>query len=288
MRASRSEGVPAMQGQDKQHRLSRNHLRRIASGSLVVGALFGSALVFSVRPGTAFQFWSQSASVSVECDANGDLFGAITGVPGPYPRAFDVFVTDHIPGKAFFVEIPGSRVGVMAFSDTVNYGPLDTSQHRAGINTMRVETTLEDNAKSRSLLCGSASTTTPVATTPATTSTSVASTPTVGISTSTPVPPTSTPATGTPAAATVTPGSTSAATSTVGASGSPSSEPTLVNTVLGRGPPIQMRLRVSSLPSTGQGPGDNQSNPVALVVAMLGGIGALAGAWAIRHACSAR
>lgn len=259
---------------------------RIMGATLMAGALTACGWALAGAP-DAVLAGGQSVTVSVDCDASGDLVGQITGVPGPYPASFDVFVTDHIPGQGFFVEIPGSRVGVMANSSSVNYGPLDTSQHRAGINTMRVETTLSD-AKSLSLLCGNGQTATPaVSSTPGvtktagTTHTPPAQTPTVGVSTSTPTPvPTSTnvPGTATSVATNI------QGTSTAGASANPSSVPTFVNTVLASQstdnapPPAGI-----ALPATGHGPG-GASNQLEQIAGLVGLVSACAFAWAIRRA----
>ncbi len=90
-----------------------------------------------------------SMNISTECSGSG-VVGAITGIPGPFPRTFDIFVTDHKPGEGFFLEVPGSRVTVAAGSSSFSYGPLDISNVRAGVNTIRVEQSLS-TAKSVSI-----------------------------------------------------------------------------------------------------------------------------------------
>ena len=92
---------------------------------------------------------AQMCDVPAQCDANGDVVGTVTNIPGPYPRTFDVYVTDHKPGEGFWVEVPGSRQTVTALSSTVAFGPLDVSQVRSGVNSIRVEQTAT-NAKSDS------------------------------------------------------------------------------------------------------------------------------------------
>ncbi len=106
---------------------------------VVVLTVFGLA-----RPKVA-----QMCDVPAQCDANGDVVGTVTNIPGPYPRTFDVYVTDHKPGEGFWVEVPGSRQTVTALSSTVAFGPLDVSQVRSGVNSIRVEQTAT-NAKSDS------------------------------------------------------------------------------------------------------------------------------------------
>ncbi len=98
--------------------------------------------------------------IDAGCDDSGGITGTITGIPGPYPRVFDIFVTDHKPGEGFFLEIPGSRVTVSAGSSTLVFGPLDISNVRDGVNTIRVEQTLS-NAKSVSFKPCEAPTPTP-------------------------------------------------------------------------------------------------------------------------------
>ena len=233
--------------------------------------------------------------ISVECGPDGTLAGTITGIPGPYPVGFSIFVTDHIPGESDFVEIPGSRIDVVANSDTLGYGPLDTSQHRAGINTMRVETTLS-NEKSRSLLCIANSTVTVVATTspqgtpqrtvtvpPQTPSAVATSTPTpVQTSTSTPVSSTTT-----PGSSTNTPVSSSNSSSTPGSSStSPSSQPTFVNTVLSSEAPGDVPQSGIVLPGTGSG-GQRGTWTMRLFVSLAAFL-AGAGSWGVWQAVSTR
>ena len=61
-----------------------------------------------------------SLNISANCSGSG-VIGSITGIPAPFPRSFDVFVTDHKPGEGFFLEIPGSRVTVVASSSSFNF-----------------------------------------------------------------------------------------------------------------------------------------------------------------------
>ena len=217
--------------------------------------------------GASAAFGASSVTISAECGDAG-MVGTISGVPGPYPVSFDVFVTDHIPGESVFVEIPGSRVSVTATSSSVSYGPLDTSQHRDGVNTMRVETTL-NNEKSRILLCltSPTPTSTPTSAPPTHTPTGAAS---------------STPATGTPIA-TGTSAPTGVATGATGAGANPSSVPTLVNTVLSLESQEQAPPAGIALPSTGQGSSEGSSRLLVLLAMVCGVVAGFVGAWALRE-----
>ena len=137
---------------------------------------------------------AQMCDVPAQCDANGDVVGTVTNIPGPYPRTFDVYVTDHKPGERFWVEVPGSRQTVTALSSTVAFGPLDVSQVRSGVNSIRVEQTAT-TAKSDSFPPCPHNTSTPTNTkTPVPpTNTPVPPTATPVPSTNTPVPPSPTP-----------------------------------------------------------------------------------------------
>lgn len=80
-------------------------------------------------------------SISAECDANGQVVGQIEV---PVAGSFDIFVTDHIPGQGYWVEIPGSRETITVVSGKeglISYGPLDISNARDGINAIRVQQT---------------------------------------------------------------------------------------------------------------------------------------------------
>ena len=59
---------------------------------------------------------ASSMSISTGCDDGGGVTGTITGISGPFPKTFDIWVTDHKPGEGFFLEIPGSRQTVVATS----------------------------------------------------------------------------------------------------------------------------------------------------------------------------
>lgn len=140
-------------------------------------------------------------SIHAECDENGRVVGEI-GVP--VAGSFYIFVTDHIPGQGYWVEIPGSRqkitVVVGKEGGMVSFGPLDISNAREGINSIRVEQT-ETPEKSDSFKpCSKSPTPTATSTATATaTRTSTATVTATNTLTSTPtkVPPSQTPQTAT-------------------------------------------------------------------------------------------
>jgi hypothetical protein len=121
-----------------------------------------TAVPTSTNTATPVHTSTPTASLDIDagCDQSGGVTGTITGIPGPYPRVFDIFMTDHKPGQGFFLEIPGSRVTVSAGSSVLPFGPLDISNVRDGVNTIRVEQTLS-SAKSISFHPCEAPTATP-------------------------------------------------------------------------------------------------------------------------------
>ena len=122
-------------------------------------------------------------SITVPACIDGGMTGTLDVTVGDAPFVFDIWVTDHIPGEGFWVEIPGSRVTLSISSSDSSYpfGPLNVSQHRAGVNSYRVETD-GSSAKSASIHpC-----------------TDVQPTPTPVVPTPTPVVPTPTPVVATP------------------------------------------------------------------------------------------
>ena len=128
---------------------------------------------------------AQMCDVPAQCDANGDVVGTVTNIPGPYPRTFDVYVGQVVDG--FWAEVPGSRQTVTALSGTVAFGPLDISQVHSGVVSIRVEQTAT-TAKSDSFPPCPHNTSTPT-----NTNTPVPPTNTPVPPTATPVPPTNTP-----------------------------------------------------------------------------------------------
>ena len=136
-------------------------------------------------------------SITVPACIDGGMSGTLNVTVGDAPFVFDIWVTDHFPSQGEWVEIPGSRVTLsISSSDTAyEFGPLDVSQHRAGVNSYRVESS-GSNAKSASIHpCDDVTPTpTPVVPTP----TPVVPTPTPVVPTPTPIVPTPTPIVPTP------------------------------------------------------------------------------------------
>ena len=124
----------------------------LAVASMTTLALFGpnagvaSAVVAVSGAGNV-------SSISVgDCVPQGGIIGTLNVSVSSAPFVFHIWVTDHIRSESTFVEIPGSRqtLTVSASDSAFPFGPLDTSQHRSGINTMRVETDAS-TAKSASI-----------------------------------------------------------------------------------------------------------------------------------------
>jgi hypothetical protein len=136
-------------------------------------------------------------SIDVPACFVGGMGGTLDVTVGDAPFVFDIWVTDHLPGNGEWVEIPGSRVTLtISSSDSAyEFGPLNVSQHRAGVNSYRVESS-GSTAKSASIHpCDDVTPTpTPVVPTP----TPVVPTPTPVVPTPTPVVPTPTPIVPTP------------------------------------------------------------------------------------------
>jgi hypothetical protein len=135
-------------------------------------------------------------SIDVPSCFNGGMSGTLDVTVGASPFVFDIWVTDHTPGVGDWVEIPGSRITLTITSSNSAYpfGPLNVSQHHAGVNSYRVESS-GSNAKSASIHpCDANPTPTPVVPTP----TPVVPTPTPVVPTPTPVVPTPTPVVPTP------------------------------------------------------------------------------------------
>src|SRR5690349_16747716 len=138
---------------------------RLALGITAMAALVAGALALPLANASASASVanaSSSMNVTADCEGSG-LVGTITGIPGSYPKTFDIWVTDHKPGEGFFLEVPGSRITVIANSSTFNFGPLNTTNVRAGVNTIRVEQSLS-TAKSVSIPPCSSPTATPTST----------------------------------------------------------------------------------------------------------------------------
>jgi hypothetical protein len=91
-------------------------------------------------------------SISVPSCFEGGMSGTLDVTVASSPFEFDLWVTDHVPGDGDWVEIPGSRItlSIDASDASYEFGPLDVSGHRDGVNSYRVESD-GSNAKSASI-----------------------------------------------------------------------------------------------------------------------------------------
>ncbi len=159
--------------------MKRSWIRLVLVTPLLALSLVTVWGAISVTPAYAW-------SIHAECDENGRVVGEI-GVP--VAGSFDIYVTDHRPSEGFWVEIPGSRqkITVVAGKEggMVSFGPLDISNARGGINSIRVEQTATPEKSDSFKPCTKPPT--PTSTSTATVTATVTNTPT---KTSTPVTPT--------------------------------------------------------------------------------------------------
>src|SRR5438067_8609779 len=98
--------------------------QRMVGGLFLLGVLvFGSFAGYSAYAANTSNGNGNSFAISAECDPDGDgnVVGTVSGIPGPYPRTFDIWATGHTPSSMTFVEIPGSRQTVTATSSSLNY-----------------------------------------------------------------------------------------------------------------------------------------------------------------------
>jgi hypothetical protein len=107
----------------------------LAAAAMLVVAAFAPAATYASGGNNV-------NSISVPDCFVGGMSGTLDVTVDSSPFEFDIWVTDHIPGEGFWVEIPGSRVtlSIDASDAAYPFGPLDVSQHRDGVNSYRVET----------------------------------------------------------------------------------------------------------------------------------------------------
>jgi hypothetical protein len=124
---------------------SNSRSRRRGGAVRTAGWLAAAAMlvVAAFAPATAQASAANNVnSISVPQCFVGGMSGTLDVTVGAAPFEFDIWVTDHIPGEGFWVEIPGSRISLSIDASDAAYpfGPLDVSQHRDGVNSYRVET----------------------------------------------------------------------------------------------------------------------------------------------------
>ena len=124
-------------------------LRRLAWLS-AVAMLALSALA----PASSYAATNSVNSIDVPSCFEGGMSGTLDVTVVSSPFVLDIWVTDHFPSSGEWVEIPGSRVTltILSSNSALPFGPLNVSQHRAGVNSYRVETNDPGgNAKSASI-----------------------------------------------------------------------------------------------------------------------------------------